>query len=131
MFERFESRLPYSDWSPVVLSDYCEHGLTRSPDGKYELACPPEVEAAIYAGAGSVDIHVALSRIQIPVVVLRARPQLGDAAGFDFSSSPTWSELATRFPNGRDVHYPQLTHFIPMQVPEVVAEHVRQARTAH
>ena len=131
MFERFESRLPYSAWNRVVLSDYCEHGLARDPDGKYELACPPEVEAAIYAAAGSVDIHVALPRIQIPVVVLRARPQLGGAAGYDFSSSPTWSELAASFPNGRDVQYPQLTHFIPMQVPEVVAEHVKQARAAN
>ena len=92
---------------------------------------PPEVEAAIYAASGSVDIHVALPRIQIPVVVLRARPQLGGAAGYDFSSSPTWSELAASFPNCRDVHYPELTHFIPMQVPEVVAEHVNRALAAN
>ncbi len=127
MYERFRSRLPFSAWKPEALSDYCEHGLQRGPAGKYDLACPPEVEAAVYAGTGSEDIHAALARIQIPVVVVRARSQLAGAASFDFSSSPTWPELAARFPNGRDVHYPELTHFIPMQAPEVVAEHVKHA----
>ena len=42
----------------------------------------------------------------------------------DFSLSPTWPELATRFPRGRDVYLPHLTHFIPMQDPALVARFV-------
>ena len=39
----------------------------------------------------------------------------------DFSQSPTWEGLADAFPRGRDVYRPELTHFIPMQRPELVA----------
>ena len=93
-----------------------------------ELACPPLVEASIYMGNNTTGIHDLLgllARITVPVVVLRARgrdPE--DAAVMDFSKSPTWPGLAGAFPNGRDVYLPGLTHFIPMQDPELVARFV-------
>jgi hypothetical protein len=40
----------------------------------------------------------------------------------DFAASSTWERLAEEFPNGRDVYLPHLTHFIPMQEPERVAQ---------
>jgi len=42
----------------------------------------------------------------------------------DFSASPTWPELAAQFPRGQDVHLPELTHFIPMQDPQLVADFI-------
>ena len=35
--------------------------------------------------------------------------------------------LADQFPNGRDVYLPELTHFIPMQDPNLVARFIVDA----
>jgi pimeloyl-ACP methyl ester carboxylesterase len=126
MFARFETRHPYSLWRRDVLEDYCRHGVLLQADGTWTLACPPQVEASIYMADTSTDVHSRIPRIRMPVTVLRAMernfPQTPEpGAPMDFSTSPTWSKLADAFPQGRDVYLPELTHFIPMQAPEVVA----------
>jgi hypothetical protein len=40
----------------------------------------------------------------------------------DFSSSPTWPELVKEFRYGREIHFPEHTHFLPMEIPDRVAE---------
>jgi len=125
MRERFRHRAPFSGWDPRVLEDYCRHGVRPAPDGEgYVLACPPEVEAAIYTGSAGRDIHDLLPRIRAPVTVLRARERTAERDAMDFSSSPTWPELAARFPRGRDVHLREHSHFLPMEAPALVAEYV-------
>ena len=42
----------------------------------------------------------------------------------DFSGSPTWKYLSSCFFNGRDISVPHLTHFIPMQNPELTAKYI-------
>jgi lipase len=128
MFERFKDRPPYSLWQPAVLRDYCEFGLLPSPDGQgYVLACPPEVEAAVYAGAGEGDIYDVIHRLDMPVRVLRARQRRPAEPGamIDMSASPTSPDIASHFPQGEDVFLPELSHYIPMEAPEVVAQHLR------
>jgi hypothetical protein len=46
----------------------------------------------------------------------------------DFTASPTWPGLAREFRRGTDVQLPDLTHFMPMQAPALIAEYVRGAR---
>lgn len=126
MYERFRERHPFSLWRPEVLEDYCRYGLLPKPDGSgYELACPPLVEASVYLGNTRTDVHALIPRVSVPVSVLRARGrEPGEALTLDFSKSPTWPRLAEEFPNGRDVYLPELTHFIPMQAPELVARFI-------
>lgn len=127
MLERFRSRPPFDRWDPQVLRDYCEHGLLPAPDGAgFVLACPPEVEASIYAMAlEGGDIWEAVGAVTVPVRVLRAQPRQGPG-DFDMSRSPTAPDLARRFARGEDVFLPELTHFIPMQDPDLVARHLRE-----
>ena len=132
MFERFKDRHPFSLWDPEVLMDYCRFGIAPDGDG-FVLGCPPEVEAAIYMGSAGRDIRAMIEKVTKPVVVLRARarPSPGrqgthDTGTMDFATSPTWPGLAAALPNGHDVHYPELTHFLPMQAPELVARHIRE-----
>ena len=125
MFERFARRHPFRLWRPDVLMDYCRHGLRAVDDG-FVLACPPLVEASIYMGSGGHDIGDVIAALPQPVVVLRARVGHRKPGTLNFSASPTWSDLAAAFPNGRDVHLPDLTHFIPMQRPDLVATHIRR-----
>jgi hypothetical protein len=126
MYQRFADRLPFSLWRPEVLEDYCRYGVRPRADGSgYELACPPLVEASVYLGNTRTDIHHLIPGLNLPVVVLRARSRdPDDAPDLDFSKSPTWPGLADEFPHGRDVYLPELTHFIPMQAPQLVARFI-------
>jgi pimeloyl-ACP methyl ester carboxylesterase len=126
MYARFAAREPFSRWRPDVLHDYCAHGLLPAANGAgCLLACPPLVEATIYTGSAGCDPHPLLGHIDVPVTVLRARERAGRRQGaMDFSTSPTWPPLAGSFPRGRDVYLPHLSHFIPMEAPELVADHV-------
>ena len=121
MVERFQDRHPYKLWDPAVLRDYCEYGLLPDGEGGYELACPPQTEASVYATSASVDPWPLIERIKLPVTVLRA-PQLVQEGVFDFASSPTPPTLAEKFINGTDIYLPDLTHFMVMQDPKRIAE---------
>lgn len=126
MATRFADRHPYSLWRRDVLDDYCEHGLIENTEtGKWELACPPVIEASIYMGSGATDIYDKVKAVDIPVTVLRADQRDFDNSGvIDFSKSPTWPDLADHFPQGRDVYLPHLSHFMPMEDPPLIARYI-------
>jgi len=133
MFDAFKTRHPYSLWREAVLADYCRHGLSPAADGEgFELACPPAIEASIYTGHASSDIYALAKRVEVPVVVLRAKMRdPGPRNLTDFAASPTWEGVARSFRNGRDVYLPQLTHFIPMQDPELAARFIADENATH
>jgi pimeloyl-ACP methyl ester carboxylesterase len=123
--ENLAGRGSFDLWQPAVLKDYCGFGVLPDKDrGDFVLACPPIVEASIYGGSAGTNIYDLIDEIEIQVTVLRAKPREEGSAQMDFASSPTWPELASRFKRGVDVLLPELSHFIPMQAPELVAEHV-------
>jgi pimeloyl-ACP methyl ester carboxylesterase len=131
MFDAFKKRHPYSLWRPQVLEDYCRYGLVPAASGQgFELACPPAIEASIYMGHAGRDIYRLASRVRCPVTVLRAKPrEPGPRDLTDFAASPTWEGVARSFTNGRDVPLPHLTHFIPMQEPELTARFIADENT--
>jgi lipase len=122
MFERFKNRPPFQAWDPAVLWDYCRFGLL--PDGdseKFVLACPPAVEASIYANhpAKESDIYGEIRQVRIPVRVVRSS---GEFDGSNFQASPTTPDLASRFEHGVDMPLSGVSHFIPMEAPELTAK---------
>ena len=120
MFERFKQRVPFSSWHPAILRDYCNFGLLPSPNGNgFVLACPPSIEAAIYSNnsASESDLYDEILDIQIPVAVIRSE---GEFHGSNFLASPTSPELASFFPNGKDLALTGVSHFIPMEAPDLV-----------
>lgn len=125
MFERFRERPPFALWKAEVLRDYCRYGLLAADDGDgYVLACPPRIEAAVYAGsAGAVEVYDAIETIDVPVTILRARERAEDGA-MDMNTSPTAPKLASHFRKATDVPLPHLSHFIPMEQPELVARYI-------
>ena len=125
MYDNFDGRGSYASWLHECLQDYCEYGVLPDADGVgFNLACPPEIEASIYMGSLNVDVHDLVAQISIPVTILRAKERQGDSTELDFTASPTWSGLAAEFQNGTDVYLPELTHFIPMQSPKLVADYL-------
>lgn len=125
-FDHLKDRSPYSLWRSDILTDYCEYGLLPAKEGEhFELACPPRLEASVYMGFPCYNPYPLLPDITIPVTVLRAK--FSERQGqMDFTNSPTWPELASVFPNARDVYLPELTHFLPMQEPELIARYIAE-----
>ncbi len=124
MFDRFKDRPPFRDWDVAVLRDYCDYGLIPAPDGDgYVLACPPEIEGAIYEASGLDDANLygKLERIDVPVTVMRSATPLKMEPAMDMAASPTAPDLATHFPRGRDMTTPH-SHFIPMEDPGLIAD---------
>jgi len=125
MYINFCGRGSFAVWEDKVLDDYCRYGLLPIEEGKgYRLACPPAIEAAIYMGSSGYNVVDRIRGIEMPVKVMRARARDHDRVEMDFSLSPTWDKLASCFKNGKDIHLPELTHFMPMQAPELVAAHI-------
>jgi pimeloyl-ACP methyl ester carboxylesterase len=125
MFDRFRDRAPFSLWKPEILRDYCEFGLL--PDGdEFVLACPPEIEAAIYARSNwpDADISAELSTIKAATTIMRSG-KLMTREKFDLSASATDPNLASRMPNARDIFLPEASHFIPMEHPKLVIQEIQ------
>lgn len=124
MIERFRDRAPYRVFQPQALHAYCTYALLPAEDGDgFELACPPEIEASIYmTSRTNRGVYASIRSLDIPVLILRAKRPPPDRSVMDFSSSPTWPDLAGEFRNGREVHFADYTHFLPMEIPERVAE---------
>lgn len=130
MAARLRDKGAYTLWQPEVFEDYCRHGLQEDGRGGLQLACPPLVEAEIYLHRIDTNPYERLPAIDLPVTVVRARlPERAPpvAAGkpekpvMNFTTSPTFPGLAARFPQGRDLYRPDLSHLIPMQAPDWVA----------
>lgn len=89
------------------------------------LACQPAVEAAVYAARGlGEDIWETAPKVGVPVRVLRAREPVDGVESRPFETSPTDPGLASAFRRGEDRVLSELTHFIPMQDPGLVAEEI-------
>jgi pimeloyl-ACP methyl ester carboxylesterase len=129
MIERFRDRAPYRVFHPEALRDYCTWGLLPAEDGDgFVLACPPEIEASVYmTSRTNVGVHQSIRALSLPVLIVRARLPGKDRSAMDFSSSPTWPGLVGEFENARDVHLSDHTHFLPMEIPELVAEFILEA----
>lgn len=126
MFAAFKDRYPFNLWQPDVLMDYCQYGLLPADDGQgFILACPPILEASVYEGMYSIDPYPFVKRIRLPVTILRAQMGSDDVTPVrDFASSPTWPGLVNVFSNAKEVHIPELSHFMPMQDPERIASYI-------
>jgi len=125
MYERFKGREPFSLWQDRVLRDFCEFALTPGTV-PLRLACNPLHEVQIYQNQNGAVIKEAIQQVKVPVVILRAKEHTDADSPFDMRKSPTWPEAAGRFFDGREVYFPELTHFIPMQRPDLVAEYIRE-----
>jgi pimeloyl-ACP methyl ester carboxylesterase len=126
MFERLVTRIPFQRWDPAILLDYCQYGL--APDG--QLACPPAVEASIYANgyAPESNIYPDIRHISIPVKVVRGPGEFGVGK---FDGSPTAPDLASRFLKGEDLHLTGVSHFFPMEAPDLTARLIAEFARPH
>ena len=122
MIDRFKDRSPYSLFTPATLKNYCEHGLLKTPEGDYELACPPELEANVYITSRTNGaVYESMAALMLPTLLIRAHRKK-DAVAWDFTNSSTWPDLISVLQNGTEIYLEDRTHFVPMEIPEQIAE---------
>ena len=128
MAERLRPKGSYGVFDPDMLMDYCRWGLLPNEHGKgYVLACPPAIEASVYMSSRSNhDIYTAIRSLSIPVLILRAKARDPNSSVMDFSTSPTWPGLVGEFRNGREIHFADRTHFLPMEIPGEVTRIIQE-----
>jgi len=127
MFNRFKDRQPFVQWDVDVLRDYCDYGLVPATDGDgYVLACSPAVEGSIYEASALDDANLydRLGTIDIPVTIVRAHRPMDTHPAMDMGASPTAPDLVAHFRHGMDIQT-QLSHFIPMEAPAMLADLIR------
>jgi lipase len=129
MVERFADRPPYSVFDPKALLDYCQHGLRPADDGKgFQLACAPAFEGRVYPLAlANPGVYASIRALQIPVLVIRARPQDPGIRPWDPLGTPTFAGLAQEFRHGRDIQLMDKTHMLPMEDPALAARLIAEA----
>jgi pimeloyl-ACP methyl ester carboxylesterase len=129
MFERFADRPPYSVFDTQALHDYCQHGLKPAEDGQgFQLACAPGFEGRVYPSAlANAGIYASIRALDIPVLVVRARPQDPSVKPWDALGTPTFAALAQEFRQGRDLQLLDKTHMLPMEDPALTARLIADA----
>ena len=115
--QNFASKRPLSNFHSQAREAYVRHGFKKSSDGGIELKCLPEHEARTYETGGSSGAWDTLPTIQTPVWVMA-----GVLAPFQPSTFA--GAVAEQMPNGTFVQWDELSHFGPLENPQMIADFV-------
>jgi pimeloyl-ACP methyl ester carboxylesterase len=114
MLGNLERKPPFNTWRREMLRDYCEYGTRPASDGGVELKCPPEVEAEFYSRARDFPGLSLMVTSPVPSLVLLG--EKSDSTGIKIAD-----KIAMQLVNGTVVTVPDAGHFLPMELPEMVA----------
>ena len=112
--ENYGSKPPLSLMTPATLRAYVEFG-TRADSAGITLACRPEFEGDVFAGAHGIDVWTNLPDISLRCLVL---------AGADEPNQPSSfaHPVADRLPHATFRRLEHQTHFGPFSHPAEVAD---------
>ena len=69
---RWREKGTFADWDPRALEAYLAHGFHDRADGQIELACPGEIEAAVYEAGRGFDAWKDAAALTRPALYLHA-----------------------------------------------------------
>lgn len=115
--EALRGRGAFKTWRAPFLEDYVVDGVLRQDDGRFQLSCTPEWEAAVF-GAHRYRPWAAFRRLRkkrIPIIVLQAEKESTSGADAD-------QRIHNIRPDAAVTKVPGTTHFVPMERPYVVRD---------
>lgn len=117
----YEGREPFARFAPSALAAFLGCGLVDDESGAgLRLACRPEDEARFYEMGGFEETWMAVEYLGCPVTFAT-----GDQPG---AFGPAHAELlAGRIPYGQAEVLRDLSHFGPLEAPEVVARSILES----
>lgn len=116
--KRYQSKTLFSSWQEPWLENYVESGFTKNSEGAYSLRCNPEWESWSF----SVPPHnhwACIQRVSVPVTLCYG----GKLSTFSALSAKTFKKI---LPGTHALYLEQASHFLPMEYPTVVLEHIKQ-----
>ena len=115
----YRGRGAFKTWQPGFLDDYVADGFGPAPEGGVRLRCAPAWEAATFAGHRH-DTAAALRALRAPALLL--------AAGHHSTVGAMLPTIRACAPAMTIEPLAQCSHFIPMEVPELVRDRLRGLR---
>ena len=112
-FAAFSARPPLNALTPDALHAYIDDGFAHHADGRYELKCLPEDEAAVFSMGLAHDAYQRLDEVHCPTVI--ACGEHSNAIGPAIAL-----QLAAQLPDGRLEVMPGLGHFGPLEDPDTI-----------
>lgn len=120
-FGHYAGRAPFARFSPAALGAFLQCGLVDDESSSgLRLACRPEDEARFYEMGGFEETWLVVESLSCPVTIAT-----GDQPGA-FGSGHA-ELLAARIQFGQAEVLPGLSHFGPLEAPEVVAASILDA----
>jgi lipase len=113
------ARPPYDSWDPDVFDGWISTGIVGS-DAGVELACPPSVEASVFAETRQSTARDDLGQLVAPTTVVRAT----GSRGMPSTCEPS---VAQRINLAREVVVEGSGHFLPLEDVELVVRVVADA----
>ncbi len=120
MYDNYREKRVFRRIPDEVLRDYVQ-GLARPrPDGKVELAYPPEWEVKIYQTGGMADRHIwsSLGNCALPVLLIRGEET-------DTLVMSVVRRMEGRLSNLTFVNLSETGHLAPLEAPHRVYDHVQ------
>jgi pimeloyl-ACP methyl ester carboxylesterase len=118
MFEAYRERGAFRSWPENVVRDYIVGGTLDFVDDKQvRLACTPGWEAANYS-SNAADVWRDLDKLRCPLTLIVGGRR-------STCPDPVIELLVARRPEIRVVKVPGASHFLPMELPDIVRHEVR------
>lgn len=112
-YENFATKPPLDALCEEALRAYVDHGLRVRDDGCWELKCPGEIEARVYAMGSAHAGYRALAEVACPSLVV--------CGEHTQAIRPEWGQdFAARLPAGRFALATGLGHFGPLEDPDAM-----------
>jgi pimeloyl-ACP methyl ester carboxylesterase len=118
-FANFKSKRAFLEWDERALHAYVDGGF-RQEGNRVVLKCTPESEAEFFWAATTHGAWDRLAEITVPTLLIAGEQSTTH-------QEPFLNQLANRFGNARYETVPGTSHFVWMQRPAVVANHVAAA----
>ncbi len=115
-YRSFAAKEVFATWPEEVLRLYIDHGF-EAADG-WKLKCRPEWEAATFSQEDFAEVWDAVEGLDIPTTLVTAEHSV--------THPPDVAEETATHLRARHVRLEGITHFIPMEAPEAVAEEIRR-----
>lgn len=122
MLDSYAGRGAFRTWPAEVLADYVAGAVRGRADGQVELACSPDWEAETF-NALPMRLWRWIAAIRCPITLLRG----GRGSTCRAESA---ARLIAMKPWTREVLRPEASHFLPQELPDLVAEEVLRLTAA-
>jgi pimeloyl-ACP methyl ester carboxylesterase len=122
MYEHYDGRGMLAGYKPEYLQAYVDHGSIEREDGQVELACPPDVEAVLYAAMLDETGWEEASVCDVPVLrIMGAQVEAQQPE----DNAAQLANLKRHFPRAESMIQANSTHSGPFEHPEVFEATIR------